>query len=100
MRRTHDILVSYDVDTTSAAGRRRLRRVAKVCTAFGQRVQYSVFECCVSDMDLEKLRRKLLDVLESAEDSLRIYRLRQPREEHLEVYGRDRWIDFEGPLVV
>ena len=100
MRHTYDVLVSYDVDTTSAAGRRRLRKVAKICTAFGQRVQYSVFECRVSDRELEKLRRKLLDVLEPAEDSLRIYRLRQPREEHLEVHGRDSWIDFEGPLVV
>lgn len=63
------IVVSYDVSTTTAAGRRRLRKVAKVCEDFGQRVQNSVFECWVDPVQLIKLKRGLLDLLEPATQS-------------------------------
>ena len=75
-----EMLVCYDVATDTAAGRRRLRRVAKVCEGFGQRVQKSVFECVVSDVQLELLKHGLTLEMKAAEDSLRIYRLREPRE--------------------
>ena len=94
------MLVSYDVSTEDAAGRKRLRNVAKVCKNFGQRVQKSVFECSVNDMKLERLRQSLLKCINPKEDSLRIYRLLEPRDRHVEAYGKDAYVDFNGPLVV
>jgi CRISPR-associated protein Cas2 len=95
-----DILVSYDVSTEDAAGRRRLRKVAKVCVSFGQRVQKSVFECSVNDMQLERLKDRLQKCMDEKADSLRIYRLVEPREKHVETFGRDAYVDFDEPLVV
>lgn len=73
---------------------------ARACEAFGQRVQYSVFECDVSETDLVRLRQRLLKIVDEDRDSLRIYRLRGKREEIVESYGRDTYVDFWGPLVV
>ena len=95
-----DVLVCYDVSTEDAAGRRRLRQVAKVCIAFGQRVQKSVFECSVNDMQLLLMRSRLLNCIDQKTDSLRVYRLVEPREQHVESYGRDTYVDFEGPLIL
>lgn len=94
-----EILVTYDVATDSSAGRRRLRRVAKVCEAFGQRVQYSVFECMVNAAQYEQLLYQLEKVIAVEEDSLRIYRLQEPRERHLRVLGRELAFDQHDPLV-
>jgi CRISPR-associated protein Cas2 len=91
--------VTYDVATESAEGRRRLRHVANVCKGFGQRVQQSVFECTVNDMELERLRSNLLKIIEPKEDSLRIYRMTGPREKSVEAYGRDTYVDFEDTLL-
>jgi len=68
-----NIVVTYDVTTTTAAGRRRLRRVAKICEGYGQRVQYSVFEVVCSQTDFAKLIRKLEEAIDTGEDSLRLY---------------------------
>lgn len=95
-----NVLVTYDVQTTTAAGRRRLRRVAQVCLDFGQRVQYSVFECNVGEVELVKLRSRLLDEIDPTEDSLRLYRLVGKSQEVVESHGKDRRVDFDGPLVV
>lgn len=95
-----NVLVAYDVHTTTPEGRRRLRRVAQVCLDFGQRVQYSVFECEVGDAELVRLRGRLLDEINPAEDSLRLYRLGGDFRDSVEAYGKDRRIDFNGPLVV
>jgi CRISPR-associated protein Cas2 len=97
MRR--DILVSYDVNTQDAAGRKRLRKVAKFCENYGQRVQYSVFECTVSDVELERLKSRLLHIIDEKQDSLRIYYLHGERSKYLESYGRDNYIDFDEPLI-
>jgi CRISPR-associated protein Cas2 len=94
-----DILVAYDVNTETRDGRRRLRRVAIVCKDFGQRVQYSVFECKVSEAQYESLRSRLLDVIREDEDSLRIYKLRAPRDDGLECYGLDNYVSYDDPLV-
>ena len=94
-----DILVTYDVQTTDPEGKRRLRRVAKVCEAYGQRVQYSVFECSVTPAQFEQMRRRLLREIEATEDSLRFYRLNGDRLGYLETYGRDRYVDFSDPLI-
>lgn len=95
-----EILVAYDVSTETAAGRRRLRRVAKVCEGFGQRVQKSVFECIVSEADLTRLVARLRREINVDEDSLRIYRLREPRADHLQVIGRDVRYDIHDTIVV
>lgn len=94
------ILVCYDVSTETAQGRRRLRRVAKACEAVGQRVQKSVFECRVSQMEFEKLERTLLEEIDELQDCLRLYRLSEPHEPRVKEYGKFKAIDFDGPLVV
>jgi CRISPR-associated protein Cas2 len=94
------VLVAYDVSTEDAAGRRRLRRVAQQCTNFGQRVQKSVFECQVNDMEYERMVRSLVKIIHKEEDSLRIYRLMEPLEKHIRVLGWDKKVDFNQPLVV
>ncbi len=95
-----EILVTYDVSTETAAGRRRLARVAKRCQAYGQRVQKSVFECTLSDADLERLKRALEKEINLSEDSLRFYRLMEPRERYVQVMGLDIVYDVHKPLVV
>ncbi len=94
------VLVAYDVSTEDAAGRRRLRRVAQQCTNFGQRVQKSVFECQVNDMEYERMVRALVKIIHKEEDSLRIYRLMEPLEKTVRVFGWDKKVDFSQPLVV
>lgn len=95
-----DILVSYDVNTLDAAGRKRLKKVAKACEGRGQRVQFSVFECSLNEVDLERFRDKLLGIINAEEDSLRIYRLRGGRDECVECYGRNTYTSFDDPLIV
>lgn len=94
-----EILVSYDINTETAAGRRRLRRVAKVCEGFGQRVQLSVFECIVDSASMTMLIHALEQELDAAEDSLRIYRLQEPRAKHVKVLGRSLEYDQRKTLV-
>ena len=94
------ILVTYDVSTETSEGRARLRKVAKTCLNYGQRVQKSVFECRVSPMQHESLRRDLLAVIKDDEDSLRLYRLQEPLSKNVEEYGVFKAIDFEkGTLI-
>ena len=95
-----DVLVTYDVSTTDTDGARRLRHVAKICEGFGQRVQNSVFECTLNEAQLEQLVHRLEDAIDSDEDSLRIYRLRQPRAQFVQVIGRSLDFDVRDPLVV
>lgn len=95
-----EVLVTYDVATDTKVGRRRLRRVAKLCEAYGQRVQKSVFECTLDAAQLEVLKHRLVKEIEPEEDSLRIYRLREPREKFLKVLGRQLPYDMHDPLVV
>lgn len=95
-----DILVSYDVKTETAEGRRRLRHVAKHCSNYGQRVQYSVFECRVDDVQYEVLRAKLRDTIDPDTDSIRMYKLRQPREQSVESFGLNKYVDFDDPLIL
>ena len=95
-----DVLVAYDVSTETREGRRRLRRVAAACQAFGQRVQKSVFECSVTATQLMQLEQRLLGCIDPKEDRLRIYRLMEPRELHVRIHGANTDVDFAAPLVV
>ena len=94
-----DLLVSYDVSTETRAGRRRLRRVANVCLSYGQRVQKSVFECTVNEKQLLVMERRLVAEIDLQADSLRIYRLREPRQRNVTVYGLDTYRDLSEPLI-
>jgi CRISPR-associated protein Cas2 len=94
------VIVCYDVNTETKAGRRRLRRVAKVCESSGQRVQKSVFECQVSLMQLETLERSLLTEINLSEDNLRLYRFPDTRGAEVREHGTFRSTDFNGPLVL
>jgi len=95
-----DILVVYDVQTTTPKGKRRLRRVAQLCKNYGQRVQFSVFECRVSQAQLETLETHSLEILDTNKDSLRIYILHRGRERSLRAHGVDRYRDFDEPLIL
>jgi len=93
------VVVSYDVSTETGAGRRRLRRVAKVCCSYGQRVQNSVFECLVDPEQWTRLRALLLGEYSGNEDSLRFYFLGSNWKRRVEHYGAKPTYDPEGPLI-
>lgn len=94
------IIVTYDVATTTAAGRKRLRRLAKVCESVGQRVQMSVFECEVDQMKYEELERRLLAEIDEDQDNLRFYRLTEPSHMRVKQFGSFRSTDFNKPLII
>ena len=93
------MLVTYDVNTQDAAGRRRLRRVANACKDLGQRVQNSVFECEVAPAQWVQLRARLLDEVDAKKDSLRFYRLGADGKRRVEHVGAKVPTDLEGPLL-
>lgn len=94
------VLVAYDVSAGTAAGRRRLRHVAKLCLDWGQRVQYSVFECLVDPAQWTALRQKLIDEIDPNTDSLRFYFLGKNWKRRVEHVGAKASYDPEGPLIV
>jgi len=94
------VIVCYDVNTETRVGRRRLRRVAKVCEGTGQRVQKSVFECQVNLMQLEELERRLLAEIDLEQDCLRLYRMPDTRGCEVREHGKFKATDFDGPLVL
>ena len=93
------VLITYDVSTIDKIGQRRLRRVAKACQNYGQRVQYSVFECIVDPVKWEVLRQKLIDEIDPERDSLRFYFLGSNWKHRVEHVGAREPIDQEGPLI-
>ena len=95
-----NLLVTYAVSTETANGRRRLRRVAQACKNYGQRVQKSVFEINVDETQRERMVQALTKIVDLKEDSLRIYRLMEPIDKHVTVYGWNTKVKFQGPLVI
>lgn len=93
------MLVAYDVSTETAAGRRRLRRVARACLDVGQRVQNSVFECEVEPAQWTTLRARLIAEIDPGTDSLRFYRLGADGRRRVEHVGAKPALDLEGPLL-
>jgi CRISPR-associated protein Cas2 len=94
------VLITYDVSTETAAGRKRLRRVAKVCEDYGQRVQNSVFECSLDPALWVQVRAKLLAEVDFSEDSLRFYFLGANWERRVEHVGAKPSYHPDGPLIV
>jgi len=93
------VLVSYDVSTRDAEGERRLRRVAKTCRDYGQRVQYSVFEIELDPARWTMLKQELMDLIDPAHDSLRFYYLGKNWQRRVEHIGAKAALDLNGPLV-
>lgn len=94
------VVVSYDVDTTTKEGRARLRKVGRACLDFGQRVQFSVFECVVNDEQWVRLRARLLSLHDRTTDSLRFYHLGEDASSRIEHHGIKGTDDPRGLLLV
>ena len=93
------MLIAYDVNTETPAGRRRLRRIARACLDFGQRVQHSVFECEVDPAQWAAIKARLIGQIDQKVDSLRFYRLGAEGRSRIEHVGAKPTLDLEGPLV-
>ncbi|MCD8237025.1 MAG: CRISPR-associated endonuclease Cas2 [Prevotellaceae bacterium] len=94
------ILVTYDVDTTSREGARRLRCVAKACLDYGQRVQNSVFECEVTDVQYCLLKERIRDIINTSLDSIRFYILSKNENRRVEVIGVETAYKVSEPLII
>lgn len=95
-----DLLITYDVETATRAGECRLRKVAKICEAYGHRVQKSVFEVVCRETDKVRLVAALQEVIDPVRDSIRIYRLPAQALDEVEHLGRPRDIDPRGSFVI
>lgn len=94
------VLVSYDVNTEDAEGRKRLRQIARHCENYGQRVQFSVFECLVDPAQWTLLRAKLIETINEDKDSLRFYFLDSNWKRRVEHIGAKPALDPEGVLLL
>ncbi|GHS96929.1 CRISPR-associated endoribonuclease Cas2 [Synergistales bacterium] len=94
------VLITYDVNTETAAGRKRLRHVAKTCVNYGQRVQNSVFECVLDAAQFRVVKDKLIKTIDAELDSLRFYELGNNYKSKVEHYGAKPSFDVTDPLIV
>ncbi len=94
------VLITYDVNTSTPDGQKRLRNVAKCCQNFGQRVQNSVFECLVDGSNFVKMREGLLQIIDHDEDSIRIYHLGKNYMSKIEQHGKVTSYEIEGELII
>lgn len=94
------ILVTYDVQADTLAGQRRLRKVARLCMDYGQRVQNSVFECILTEMQLAELKHELESVMDMTNDSIRIYFLNKNENKRVITIGKNDAVDVESTLIV
>lgn len=94
------VVITYDVNTEDAAGRKRLRQITKQCINYGQRVQFSVFECLVDAAQYRSLQAKLCAIMNPEKDSLRFYRLGDQYEKKIEHFGCKKTYQPEDVLMV
>lgn len=94
------VLITYDVNTQDAAGRKRLRQIAKQCVNYGQRVQCSVFECLLDAAQCRMLQAKLCSIMDAEKDSLRFYYLGNKYESKIEHFGATQTYEPEGALIL
>jgi CRISPR-associated protein Cas2 len=94
------VVITYDVNTENAAGRKRLRQIAKQCTNYGQRVQNSVFECSLDATQYRVLQAKLCEIMDTERDSLRFYQLGNHYQTKVEHFGVKSGYDPEGLLLL
>lgn len=93
------VLITYDVNTTTGQGVRRLTKVAKICTNYGQRVQNSVFECLVDNTQLAMIKKQIQDIIDVEKDSVRYYVLGEKYKNRIEHIGKKQGVDLSGPLI-
>ena len=94
------VLITYDVNTETPAGRKRLRQIAKTCVDYGQRVQNSVFECELDAAKLVVVKAKLINIMDKETDSLRFYSLGNNYKTKVEHYGTKPSFDITDPLII
>lgn len=94
------VVITYDVNTMTSEGQRRLRKVSKICQDYGQRVQHSVFECVVDAAQFAALKMKLVDTIDKEQDSLRFYKLGNNYKNKVEHIGIKDSLDMEGLLIL
>lgn len=94
------VLITYDVNTQTAEGRARLRKVAKQCVNYGQRVQNSVFECVMDAAKTREVKEKLVKIIDKEKDSLRFYYLGNNYKNKVEHIGAKESYDIEAPLIL
>lgn len=94
------VLITYDVNTTSDSGQKRLRRVAKICTNYGQRVQNSVFECSLTPAQYVQIKQELSQVIDHEKDSLRFYLLGKNWQKRIERMGKDDSYDPDRDVFI
>ncbi len=93
------VLITYDINTETAAGQKRLRKVSKACQDYGQRVQNSVFECVIDPARMKQLQARLEKLINMDKDSLRFYYLGDDWRKHMEHIGAKASLDLEGALI-
>ena len=94
------VLITYDVDTTSVFGKRRLRKVAKECVNYGRRVQNSVFECLLTEAQFVLLRSKLESIIDNKIDSIRFYFLGKNWNNRIEYMGKNTTFAIDSELII
>lgn len=94
------VLITYDVNTETAAGKKRLRQVAKQCVNYGQRVQHSVFECVLDAAKCKEVQHRLEQIIDKDKDSLRFYYLGNNYKSKVEHIGAKESFDIEGTLII
>lgn len=94
------VLITYDVNTSDAAGKKRLRKIAKQCVNYGQRVQNSVFECLLNASQCKQLQYELLEIMNQEKDSLRFYYLGNKYKTKVEHFGAKKTYEADGLLTV
>mgnify|MGYP001623267694 FL=1 len=94
------VLITYDVNTEDSAGKKRLRKVAKECQNYGQRVQNSVFECIMDTAKAREVKEKILKLIDKDKDSLRFYYLGEKYKNKVEHYGTKECFDLEDSLLI
>lgn len=94
------VIITYDVNTETSEGKRRLRHVAKTCVKYGQRVQNSVFECVVEPSEYVKLKHTLLHIIDQSIDSLRCYKLGANYSNRIEAFGRSSDLPVDDVMML
>ncbi len=94
------VLITYDVSTTDAGGKRRLAQIARICVRYGQRVQNSVFECLVEPHELALMKNEILKIMDEKKDSIRIYNMGKKYTTKIEHYGTKMGYAPEGVLML
>ncbi len=94
------ILVTYDVDTTSETGKKRLRKVARICQNYGQRVQNSVFECEVTEVQYIILKDTIKDIIDDSLDSVRFYHINKNKSRNIDRLGKETSFDIDEVIII